>query len=129
MGIICGCLPIIRVFCRQLAPTNSTWRSKYSCYFRLEKLNRSPPLIGTARNIGATAEYPDILGLTQAASIQEYPPRKLEVSVLGGSDTHNKERVWDGTGILKTVDMEQSGVEVPKKAHLLMVSGVPRVED
>ena len=53
------------------------------------------------------------------ASAQERPLGRLEVSVFGGHDVRDGERLWNGEGILRTVDIEQSGVEMPKQAHIL----------
>ena len=39
----------------------------------------------------------------------------LSISVLGGANgLEERGRFWDGEGILKTVDVEQSGVSVPE---------------
>ena len=43
----------------------------------------------------------------------------LSISVLGGANgLEERGRVWDGEGILKTVDVEQTGVSVPDCAAL-----------
>ncbi len=43
----------------------------------------------------------------------------FSISVLGGANgLEERGRVWDGEGILKTVDVEQTGVSVPESAAL-----------
>lgn len=118
IGLICSCLPILPAFYQHMLRPTSESSSNISSYHRLKALKTVAS--GAERtNLSHEEEAPN-----EAAAHKELPGGShvtggLSFSVQGGSDpVEEKGTCWNGGGILKTVNVEQSGVSVPERASL-----------
>ena len=113
---MCSCLPILPALYQHIFRTTSEPRSNLSSYHRLKALKTSAS--STRRTNLSHIED----ALNQAAAQEEVlEPTNvaggLSSSVQGGPDAAEENGgSWDGGGILKTVDVEQTGLSVPGRA-------------
>ena len=113
---MCSCLPILPAFYQHFFQTTSEPRSNLSSYHRLKALKTSAS--STRRT--KLSHNEDVLN-QGAAQEEVLEPSNvaggLSSSVQGGRDVaEEKGGSWDGGGILKTVDVEQTGLSVPERA-------------
>ena len=116
LGIICSCLPILPVLYQHISQRTRASVRNTSTYYQLKGL--------TSSAFGAERVKSSHTGTAQAeAAVKAAEGKKdsgaghategLEISVLGGANgLEEGGGVWDGDGILKTVDVEQTGVSV-----------------